>query len=142
MKPVAAMPKIEIVPALRSEMLYYDIIRNGGFVIGSTEPEIASRRLDALSKNKWKWLCMKGHANPEHPEKFLASVRGNGWHFDPIRLDIGRDGRAFLAGNVREYSAAFNYLLLCPDLIGRIMANVPDIELRDMRVKTVSELAA
>lgn len=134
--------KVEIIEALRNEDLYYDIYRDDCFVIGSQDAATASRRLEALQKNKWKWLCMKGHANPEPPEKFIAGVRGKDWHFDPIRLEIGRDGRAFLAGNVREYSAAFSYLLLCPDLIGRIMANVPDIELRDMRVQSITKIAA
>ncbi len=134
--------KIEIVEALRNEDLYYDILRDGCFVIGCQDAATAARRLDALQKNKWRWLCLRGHANPEPPEKFIASVRGNNWNFAPIRLEIGRDGRAFLAGNVREYSSAFNYLLLCPNLIGRIMANVPDLELRDMRVKSVTKIAA
>lgn len=106
---------------------YWDIFRDGKFIIGSQSEREAHARLEALQQNNWTHLdCYcRGYADPI---KFIEHVREEGWTFDlsMTGIEFLDDGRMFFHGNVNEYSCAFRYLVLDKALIRKIITLVPE----------------
>lgn len=125
---------VTIVRELRNgfggEHEIWEIRRDGAFVIGAQTPEAAQRRVEQLEANGWRYLDCYDRGHPE-PLAWIGHVRAQGWNFEShSEIEIGKDGRAFFGGNIKEYSAAFKYLLLDSELLEQVRQAAPEVECR------------
>lgn len=103
------------------------IRRDGAFVIGAQTPEEAQRRLEQIEANDWRFLDLYERGHPE-PLAWIDHVREQGWSFESqSEIEIGKDGRAFFGGNIRECSAAFKYLILDAALLEKVRQAAPEV---------------
>lgn len=108
---------------------YWDIFRDGKFIIGAQSEAGAENRKSMLEANEWTHLDCNERGHP-NPLGWIAHVREMGWNFLDSMIEIGKDGRAFFHGNIVQYSAAFNYLILDYDLLKNVMKAAPEVQVR------------
>lgn len=117
---------------------YWDIFREGKFIIGSQSEREAHARLEGLQQNNWTHLdCYcRGYADPI---KFIEHVREEGWTFDlsMTGIEFLNDGRMFFHGNVNEYSNAYRYLVLDKPLIRKIIKLVPEAKVTGQQTSDI-----
>lgn len=106
---------------------FWDIIRDGQFIIGAQTPEDAERNLVALEANNWKFLACYCRLSAADPLDWIAKVREKEWRFLDASIEIGKDGRAFFHGNIVQYSAAFRFLILDDGLLKEVIKAVPEV---------------
>lgn len=110
------------------ETPYWDIFRQGKWIIGSQSETEAAIRYEQLEQNEWSHLDCFRRGHPD-PLKFIAFVREKDWTFDlrMCQIQFVEDGRFFFSGNIEQYSMAFRYLVLDPELIQEIQKAAPEI---------------
>lgn len=122
---------VTISPVLRDsyggQFTIWEVQRNGEFVIGGQTEAEAQRRLRGLDTSGWKYLDCHQRGYPS-PLGWIDHVREQNWTFDhQCSIKIGKDGRAFFGGNINEYSASFNYLILDQDILQQVIGAAPEI---------------
>lgn len=131
---IQATQTIEIIRRFRGgptkDVPFWDIFRDGKFIIGAQTPEDADRNLAALEANNWEFLICYCREGASGPLNWIAKVREKGWTFCDAGIEIGKDGRAFFYGNIEEYSAAFRFLILDEGLLKQVMKAAPEVRVR------------
>lgn len=131
---VQATQSVEIIRKFRGgpneDVPYWDVIRDGKFIIGAQTPEDADRNLAALEANNWKFLTCYCREGSTDPLDWIAKVREKGWTFLDAGIEIGKDGRSFFHGNIVQYSAAFRFLILDDDLLKEVIKAAPEVPIR------------
>lgn len=103
------------------------VYRGTAFILGSQSETEAFAYLDQLEDNGWTHVDCYRRGHPD-PLDFIAHCRSNGWTFEAqTHIEVLKDGRNFFCGNVREYSAAFRYLVLDSTLLAAIRDAMPEL---------------
>lgn len=123
---------IEIKTARRGphgDTPYWDIFRDGKFIIGAQSEAEAEDRKTMLEANEWTHLDCYKRGHPD-PLGWIAHIREMGWTFLDSRIDTSTDGRAFFHGNIVQYSAAFRYMILDQGLLKNVMSAAPEVPVK------------
>lgn len=111
----------------------YDLTLNGKFVMGASSAEKASAYLALLEGNDFAFLRLH-FGRCDSPSEMIAFVLKQGWSFVPkTKMVTQMDGRTFFSGNIVEYSASFNFLILDLALVAKIRRRLPEIRYTDYR---------
>lgn len=109
------------------DVQYWDIFRQGQFVIGAQSEGAAKLRLACLEANDWTHLDVYGTSFP-NPLEFIEYVREQQWTFDcGSEIKADPDGRTWFHGNIDQYSAAFRYLIFDAELLQAIVKAAPEV---------------
>lgn len=111
---------------------YWDIFREGKFIIGAQSEAEAEDRKSMLEANGWTHLDCYKRGHPD-PLGWIAHVREQSWTFLDSLIETGKDGRTFFHGNIVEYSAAFNYMILDNVLLKNVMKAAPEVQVRQWK---------